>query len=234
MYGAGLHRDPLITRDIDLVIPRRGFIDSTPPLGRTIIAAGFRHEFASLGNPPVVKYVKELDGADKVEIELITDAPGQHEGTVEIGSVNAQGLRYVGLLLDEPWEVDLSRLGLDRELTVKVPRPAAYVLHKSLITGRRRHKEKTAKDLYYIFYTLESFPNWQSDILDGISQYKKTRAKLVAKALSYLESKYDGIDSVGIDYLLSQRPATAFTEMTDDQFRQYALAIMGELISAMR
>jgi hypothetical protein len=234
VYGVGLHRDPLITRDIDLVISRRGFIDSVPPLDKAIVAAGFRHEFASLDNPPVVKYVKELDGTIEVEIEFITDAPGQREGTVKIGSVNAQSLRHVGLLLEEPWEVNLNSIGFDRELIVRVPRPAAYVLHKSLIAGRRRHKKRTAKDLYYIFYTLESFPDWHSDAIDAICQYQQTHGKQVAEALGYLESRFRGIDSQGVDYLLSQRPATAFPGMTDDQFRQYALATMSKLMDAMR
>lgn len=234
MYGFGLHRNPLITRDIDFVLPRRGFVDGTPPLDQTIITAGFRHEFASLENPPVVKYVKELAEAGVVEIEFITDAPGQGENVVRIGSVNAQELRYVGLLFDDTWEVDLCSLGLDLATTVLVPKPSAYILHKSLIAGRRRHKEKTAKDLYYIFYTLEAFPDWHDGIIESIRQFRGNHGKLAAKALAFLHQCFTDMDSRGVDYLLSQRPNTAFTDMNDDQFRQYALAIMTDLLEALR
>jgi hypothetical protein len=234
MYGSGLHRDPIITRDIDFVLSRHSFVDSLPPLDQTIIAAGFRHEFASLENPPVVKYVKKLAEADIAEIEFITDAPGRSEGVVKIGSVNAQGLRYVGMLLDDTWEVDLHDLGFDLTATVLIPRPSTYILHKSLIAGRRRHKEKVAKDLYYIFYTLETFPDWHDNTIKSIRQFRNNHNKPATKALAFLSRYFADMDSRGIDYLLSQRPDTAFADMNDDQFRQYALATMSDLLEALR
>jgi hypothetical protein len=233
MYRSMVGRDPLITRDIDIVVPKHGFSDEVPTLNDSLLFAGFRYEFASLDNPPVVKYVKESQGSEIIELEFITDAPGQYEGVVEVGSVNAQGLRYVNLLLDNPWKIKLADAGFDYDAIVRVPRPASYLLHKSLIAGRRRSKEKTAKDLYYIFYTLESFPEWKRETLAGIKFYRESQPKIVAKAGSYLQGKFSDIGSDGIDLLVSQRPQTAFSEMSEDQFRQYALYVIQELVSAM-
>jgi hypothetical protein len=109
-----------------------------------------------------------------------------------------------------------------------------YILHKSLIAGRRRQKEKTAKDLYYIFYTLDAFPDWHESCIEGIRQFRGTYSKLTTKAFTYLSKFFANIDSRGVDYLLSQRPASTYIEMSDDQFRQYALATMGDLIKALR
>jgi hypothetical protein len=136
--------------------------------------------------------------------------------------------------LIDPWEVDLQSLGFEQQTVVRIPKPAAYILHKSLVAKRRRHKEKTAKDLYYIFYVLESFPDWRDGIFADLRQYKNTHRKQSAKALNYLESLFADINSTGIQHLLSQRPVSSFSEMTDDQFRQYALATIRNLIEVLR
>jgi hypothetical protein len=64
---------------------------------------------------------------------------------------------------------------------------------------------------------------------------QKLDASLVEdiKALSYLNSCFADIDSRGVDYLLLQRPDTACAEMNGDQFRQYALAVIGSLTEAL-
>jgi hypothetical protein len=118
--------------------------------------AGFEYEFASISNPPVVKYVKALSDETKVEIEFITDEPGGREGVKKIGSINAQALRNVGILMADPWKLDLAEHNLAEDGILLVPRPATYLLHKAVVAPKRRHKEKTAKDLYYLFSTIDS------------------------------------------------------------------------------
>ena len=214
IYKAEAHHNPLITRDIDMVIPNRGFADGLPSLDKTILAAGFRHEFASLDTPPVVKYVKDNGNENIVEIEFITDAPGFDEGTVRIGSVNAQSLHFVSLLLDDPWEVDFEEVGFNLPGKLLIPQPGSYVLHKTLSAGRRRLVEKTAKDLYYVFYVLEAFPEWKKALFERIISYKQARSTWTARAYKYLVPLFADIDSLGVDYLVSQRPQTAFTQIT--------------------
>lgn len=233
IYKSGIRRNPLITKDIDLVVAERGFVEDVPTLDETIIAAGFRHDFASLDDPPVVRYINDSSEKSIIEIEFITNASGQREGVVKIGSINAQSLRYVRPLLENPWSFDLADAGHHRNLIVRLPRPSAYLFHKALTSGRRNHEDKTAKDLYYIFYVLESFPEWRAQTLLEISKYSTTRKPWVDKALAYLQPRFADMDSPGIDYLVSQRPRNEFMEMSEDQFRHYSLHVMSELIESM-
>ncbi|WP_080800944.1 GSU2403 family nucleotidyltransferase fold protein [Arabiibacter massiliensis] len=233
MYGTLLKRESLMTRDMDIVIPKMGFEDGLPTLDKTILGAGFEHEFASLTQPPVVKYVKTEGDRQLAELEFITDAPGEYEGPVEIGSINAQSLRYVGLLLEDPWECNLGDLGFPQSYVVRIPNPSAYVFHKALVAPRRHERAKTAKDLYYIFFVLDAFPEWKDTTLSGIKGYASTRAKWFDGARKGLARRFAKLDSEGVRMLVEQRPATAFPHMDDDQFGRYALAIMGQLIAAM-
>jgi len=234
MYSLRPERDPLLTRDIDVVIPENGFHEGVPSLDNTILAAGFRHEFMSLTKPPVVKYVKELPEALQIEIEFITDAPGEYEGVKEIGSVNAQSLHFVSLLLDNPWECDLEKVGFVSGMKVRIPNPSSYIFQKALIAPRRREYQKTAKDLYYIFYVLESFPQWKEATLKGIADYTSRRKKWMDRARAYLANGFTDLDSAGVKMVVGQRPNAAFPSMNDDQFGQYVVSMMQELVTAMK
>ncbi|MEG0620792.1 MAG: hypothetical protein RR477_06665, partial [Raoultibacter sp.] len=77
------------------------------------------------------------------------------------------------------------------------------------------------------------FPEWKNDILAGVKSYAFTRKKWLARAHKNLSLRFTNLDSEGVRMLVEQRPSTAFPHMSDDQFGQYALAIMGELIAAM-
>lgn len=72
--------------------------------------------------------------------------------TVQRG-VTAQLLRYLDLLLHEPLGIrarDVFGPGLPRDLVVRVPNPATYLLQKAVALEKRRG-EKRAKDLAYVF-----------------------------------------------------------------------------------
>lgn len=233
IYDGRVLQEPLLTRDFDTVIPRRRFIEEGLTLNETIKSAGFDLEFTSLYKPPVVKYVKELPDGTRAEIEFITDEQGNREGAKEIGSINAQALRYVGLLMDDPWNIALSSLGYSSDYVLRIPRPATYVLHKVLTAPRRRKREKTAKDWYYAFYVLDAFPEWRKDTLEEVRTLAKVHEGMKKKASGYLSECFSSLDSVGVDFLLSQRPQTTYPQMNDDQFRQYALFSLKGLIDSL-
>ena len=234
MYKDTVVQEPLFTRDFDAVVPRQGFKESETSLNDLIKRAGYKYEFASISNPPVVKYVKTLADDMKVEIEFITDEPGNREGVREIGSINAQALRNVGILMDDPWGLDLAEHSLEEDGILLVPRPATYLLHKALVAPKRRKREKTAKDLYYLFYVLEAFPLWKAETLTQLGELASSKKKLAGVAGRYLDSAFSNIDSKGVDLIVSQRPQTAFPDMTEDQFRQYVLFTINELIKSLR
>lgn len=221
------------TRDIDLAVPR-----SVPVRSRSIDellkGADFRCEFHSLDSPPVTKYVATHGDGD-MEIEFITDAPGASEAAIMVQpDLTAQELHYVGLLLDSPWPVDLGGLtGGDVELTILVPRPGAFVFHKSLVFRNRRDRLKAEKDLYYVFFVLDAFPEWREAIDAELGRLAAQKRAWFKKSLKNLNAIFDGPESGGVDSLLNQRPATAFPGLGDAQFRQYAFSVMSGLIATM-
>lgn len=222
------------TRDIDLAVPR-----SVPVRDRSIDellkGADFRCEFHSLDSPPVTKYVATRDDDDTMEIEFITDAPGASEAAVLVQpDLTAQELHYVGLLLEGPWRVDLADLtDGEVELRILVPRPGAFVLHKSLVFKNRRDRLKAEKDLYYVFFVLDAFPEWREAIDAELERLAAQKQAWFKKSLKNLKATFDDPESGGVDALLNQKPPTAFPGLSDEQFRQYAFSVMSGLIETM-
>jgi hypothetical protein len=221
------------TRDIDLAVPR-----SVPVRSRSIDellkGADFRCEFHSLDSPPVTKYVATHGDGD-IEIEFITDAPGASEAAIMVQpDLTAQELHYVGLLLDSPWPVDLAGLtGGDVELTILVPRPGAFVFHKSLVFRNRRDRLKAEKDLYYVFFVLDAFPEWREAIDAELGRLAAQKPAWFKRCLKNLNAIFDGPESGGVYSLLNQKPPTAFPGLSEEQFRQYAFSVMSGLLATM-
>lgn len=233
LYDAGTAGRSPRTRDIDLAVPR-----SVPVRSRSIDellkGADFRCEFHSLDSPPVTKYVATL-GDDDIEIEFITDAPGASEAAIMVQpDLTAQELHYVGLLLDNPWPVDLAGLtDGEVDLTILVPRPGAFVFHKSLVFRNRRDRLKAEKDLYYVFFVLDAFPEWRKAIDAELGRLAAQQPAWFKKSLKNLNAIFDGPGSSGVNALLNQKPPTAFPGLSDEQFRQYAFSVMSGLIATM-
>lgn len=221
------------TRDIDLAVPR-----SVPVRSRSIDEllkeADFRCEFHSLDSPPVTKYVA-TQGDDDIDIEFITDAPGASEAAIMVQpDLTAQELHYVGLLLEDPWPVDLAGLtDGEVELTILVPKPGAFVFHKALVFKNRRDRLKAEKDLYYVFFVLDAFPEWRGATAGELGRFARQRPAWFKKSLKSLKEIFDVPESAGVDALVNQKPSTAFPGLSDEQFRQYAFSVMSGLIETM-
>jgi len=221
------------TRDIDLAVPRSVPVRSQS-IDKLLKAADFRCEFHSLDSPPVTKYVA-TQGEDEIEIEFITDAPGSSEAAVMVQpDLTAQELHYVGLMLDGPWPVDLGGLtDGDVDWTIFVPHPGAFVFHKSLVFKNRRDRLKAEKDLYYIFFVLDTFTEWRGAIDRELVRFAAQKPAWFKKSLKNLSAMFHSPEASGIDALLNQKPPTAFPGLGDEQFRQYAFSVMSGLIETM-
>lgn len=92
LYEEQARHEPLLTTDFDAALARQEFTEGPTTLDETILDAGFAYRFASLDTPPVVKYIKSLDGAHQAEIEFITEAARGQRDVAIIGPVNAQPL----------------------------------------------------------------------------------------------------------------------------------------------
>jgi len=85
--------------------------------------------------------------------------------------LSAQKLRFLDLLLKNPWQINTSSvpaLNKYRKLVVKIPHPGMFIMQKILISGRRADKSRL-KDFAYIYQTL----SYLREDLDVIAQEYK-------------------------------------------------------------
>lgn len=162
----GAPRFPLLTQDIDFLIPNpfrgqehKDFLDQ-------LSALGFSHSFRKDGS----LYLWTAD----FKIEFITPNKGRGVDSaifVKQLGLRAIPLRFVNFLLEDPITIK------EGEIKVRVPKPVNFCLHKLIISSRRRKKEKLLKDLQHavsvsvivppgeMLSTFKSLPrNWQKTI----------------------------------------------------------------------
>jgi hypothetical protein len=162
-YAQPLEYAPLMTRDADVAVPPRAFAESD--IRAQLFAANFQERFIADHQPPVTRY--ELgDEAGAFYAEFLTPLVGgenRRDGTpdvtVKIGRVSAQKLRYLDVLLHQPWTLRLDRgngFPFYQPTDVLVPNAAAYIAQKILIHGKRRPEEQ-ARDVLYVHDTIETF-----------------------------------------------------------------------------
>lgn len=228
-------KTPIRTRDIDLVIDKKISIQGEKTIDGLLIESGMQVVFKSFTNPPAILYEGTIDG-DDVEIEFITDLRGAREDIViEVQKgLHAQALRFVSIILENTIEVTIDDFQIEnksQDLVIKVPSPEAYIFHKGLIFNRRKGKEKHAKDLYYIFDILANCPELEDRIFNGLRRMKKEYSSWFKRFEQNLNENFQDISSSGVMSVSSQRPSTAFPELTTDQLRQYVFGTFQNLIS---
>ena len=148
-------REPIRTRDIDLLVETRVPVLGGKSVDGLLLEAGFRSVFRSSDRPPVIHYEGTIESED-VEIEFLTDQRGAKEDVViEVQEgLHAEALRFISIPIEHAIELTIDDFQIGGEhppFTVKVPSPEAYIFHKGLIFERRKDRRKKAKDLYYIF-----------------------------------------------------------------------------------
>jgi len=217
----------LTTRDIDLAVPRE-VPQHEHSISDLLADAGFECEFRSLDEPPITRYMADVDQPDEVEIEFITPMRRNDETAISVQSdLTAQALRYLEVLLEHPWPLSLAELTdgqLDGELRVSTP--AAYVFHRTLSYQKRRDRVRKEKDLYYAFYVVAAFPDWHPWMRGELPDHRAKRTAWFRSAQRDMEQQFGSIDSAGVEAVAHQRPTTAFPGLNDEQFRQYVLTTM--------
>lgn len=169
----------LITSDIDFLVP------NPPERSREVDVPGILEKlgFEMVASPTgtMIKYIRR-----ELEVEFLTPETGRGtDGPRVIKSlrVRAQGLRYLSMLQEHTGIVNYNGI------PVRTARIEAYVLHKYLIGGRRKKKEKKEKDLSaavqlgeFLMYRDNSIetmktilksihPKWKKDILSSIEMH---------------------------------------------------------------
>jgi len=125
------------TADLDLLVPNPPRIHKDVDVSLIFKELGFD------------KKVSLLDGYEKyvhpdLEVEFLTPERGRGRGkpyTIDKLHINAQGLRYLDLI--QSYTIKTSYNGI----SINVPEPTAYVLHKFMVSDRRKKPFKREKDI---------------------------------------------------------------------------------------
>ena len=129
---------PLIrTTDIDFLVPNPSVFKSSVDVSELLNGLGFDSDFDY--NTGLVKYVHP-----DLEIQFLTPELGRAKDKpyeIKKLNINAEGLTYMKMLQDFKFSME------HNGITVWLPEPVAYVLHKLLINQKRKNPAKQAKDL---------------------------------------------------------------------------------------
>jgi hypothetical protein len=125
------------TADLDLLVPNPPRIHKDVDVSLIFKELGFD------------KKVSLLDGYEKyvhpdLEVEFLTPERGRGRGkpySIDKLHINAQGLRYLDLI--QSYTMKTSYNGI----SINVPEPTAYVLHKFIVSDRRKKPFKREKDI---------------------------------------------------------------------------------------
>ena len=150
---------PLVTLDADVAIPQWLPVEGQD-IRQRLISSGFTEEFLGRDHPPATHYHLG-DTSSGFYVEFLTplvggdyDRENRRKATLRVAGATSQQLRHIGLLLKRPWMIDLSEGAFKGR--VQVANPASFVVQKLLI-HRRRKVDDRARDLLYIYDTLQLF-----------------------------------------------------------------------------
>ncbi len=209
---------PLGTDDADIAASDRYQPSSPAALQDALLGAGFRQELSGTTEPPASAYYLGDDEGFHIEfIAPLTGSPTDRKGSIkppiQIGGVTAQTLRFVEVLLDAPWRLQLSPGGvvpLTREIQVRVANPAAYLLQK-VLSAPRRQSDKGPKDLLYIYDTLILFGarlnELRSEAAAAIQVLHPTQQAVALQLCETLPSREDFVPSAVRIAVASGRPS---------------------------
>lgn len=141
LYAHHFHHPPEISRlrtaDIDLLIPNPPNIRAEVNVSGLLQQLGFE-----LLTDYVSGHTKYSHPTLDVKFLIPELGRGQNEPyRIQQFHINAQGLRYLVMLQHDVMTI------VYRELFVNMPEPAAYVLHKCIVSQERTDRDKREKDL---------------------------------------------------------------------------------------
>jgi hypothetical protein len=171
---------PIATLDGDVAVPAKLKVEESTVRER-LLKAGFKEEFAGEHQPPAAHYHYGQEGGFYVEflsplVGSEYDRHGKRKATREVGGISSQQLRYIEILMVEPWKLALGEQDgypFATARKVLVANPASFIAQKILIHHERGYKDR-AKDLLYIHDTIEAF----SEHLEELQKIYETILKL--------------------------------------------------------
>lgn len=177
-----LEYQPVFTRDTDLAFANRAPIEGD--IKAALIEHGFKEQLTGEHKPPVAHYtLGEENGGFYAEFltPLIGSGvkrSGAQDATLSMAGISAQKIRYLDILLVDPWIIRLdpqNGLPLPSPMDVQVANPLCFMVQKFLIQ-KDRPEGKQAQDVLYIYDTIELF----GALLD---EFHETWKKSISPAL---------------------------------------------------
>ncbi len=158
-HARALDYRPLTTLDTDVAIPTRMPVGDED-IRQRLVAHGFVAEFVGDHQPPAVHYHLG-SGKTGFYAEFLTPLTGgeydrkhNRKATMEIAGIASQRLRYIELLLHQPWSIDFK--AEEKTVSIRIANPVSFMAQKVLIQGKREREDR-AKDILYMHDTLEVF-----------------------------------------------------------------------------
>ena len=158
-----LEYQPVFTRDTDLAFANRAPIEGD--IKTALIEQGFTEQLTGEHKPPVAHYtLGDENGGFYAEFltPLIGSGikrGGAKDATMSMAGISAQKIRYLDILLVDPWVITLDPqdgLPLPASMDIQVANPLCFMVQKFLIQ-KDRPVGKQAKDVLYIYDTIELF-----------------------------------------------------------------------------
>ena len=180
---------PLLkTRDMDLLVPHPAAIKAKVDVSELLKELGFVVGFTGTAG-----YIR-LEHPELI-VEFLV--PERGKGSVkpyplpQFG-INAQALRFMDFLVRDTITAKIE------EISLTVPSPANFCLHKLIIASRRRKTEKALKDLQQAIY-VSGIANDQQvkNLFDSMpKKWKQTILKMLEKAKKELPLLTEDIDKL--------------------------------------
>lgn len=187
---------PLRTRDTDLAFSPDEAL--TGDVRKALAEGGFTEEFFGDDSPPATHYrLGDEDGGFYAEFltPLVGSEVkrGKRDATASKGGITAQKVRYLDVLLIEPWNVRIApkeRGPIEADVDVYVANPTSFMVQKLLIHSDRP-RDKKAQDVLYIHDTLELFGGslgelralWVQEVRPRLGDQWARRAETIAPEL---------------------------------------------------
>ncbi len=154
---------PVFTRDTDLAFANKEPIEGD--IKGALLEHNFKEELSGEHKPPVAFYtLGEENGG--FYAEFLTPLAGSgftrkgiQDATMAVAGISAQKIRYLDILLVDPWISKLDShnvISLPLPMDVQVANPLCFMVQKFLIQ-KYRPLEKQAQDILYIYDTIELF-----------------------------------------------------------------------------
>lgn len=161
---------PITTLDGDVAVPQKLKVEEST-IRERLLKAGFKEEFLGEDQPPATHYHYRQEGGFYVEflsplLGSEYDRHGKRKATREVGGISSQQLRYIEILMVEPWKIALGEQDgypFAPAKKVLVANPTSFMAQKILIHHERDYKDR-AKDLLYIHDTIELFSEHLKDL----------------------------------------------------------------------